>query len=178
MSASQVAETQDHERIWLEPAPGDPTTGRQWCQDDVWTAMAADYDGALPTEYVRADLAAAHSDAAALAMRAAAVKMVESHQLAAKRCSEESDLIHRIRADFLSRSFALKTAGEDLSTLPLPPGGRVLAAMLAAERDRTLEEAAAMVEAEGTCRHVDHVQGFCSCADKAAAIRKLAVGSR
>lgn len=54
----------DHERIWLEPAPGDPHTGRQWCRDDVWTAMAADYDGATPTEYIRADLVAAHVAAA------------------------------------------------------------------------------------------------------------------
>lgn len=39
----------DHERIWLEPAPGaDEDYGRQWCQHEVWE------DG---VEYVRADLA-------------------------------------------------------------------------------------------------------------------------
>ena len=33
------------------------------------------------------------------------------------------------------------------------------------------EACAKIVEEEGDCRHVDHVQGFCACADKAAAIR-------
>lgn len=37
----------DHERIWLEPAPGaDEEYGRMWCQDNVW--------GDDATEYVRA----------------------------------------------------------------------------------------------------------------------------
>lgn len=37
----------EHERIWLEPAPGaDEDYGRQWCQHNVWA------DG---VEYVRAD---------------------------------------------------------------------------------------------------------------------------
>lgn len=39
--------------------------------------------------------------------------------------------------------------------------------IIAAER----EACAKIVEDEGECRHVDHAQGFCACADKAAAIR-------
>ena len=35
------------------------------------------------------------------------------------------------------------------------------------------ERAAKIVEDEGECRHVDHVQGFCACESKAAAIRAL-----
>lgn len=46
-----MSDLTEHERIWLEPAPGgDADYGQQWCQDNVWG------DGA--TEYVRADLAA------------------------------------------------------------------------------------------------------------------------
>lgn len=41
------------------------------------------------------------------------------------------------------------------------------AAAIRAERERC----AVIVETEGPCRHVDHVQGFCACADKAALIR-------
>jgi hypothetical protein len=38
----------DHERIWLEPAPGaDEDYGQQWCQHNVW--------GDDAVEYVRAD---------------------------------------------------------------------------------------------------------------------------
>jgi hypothetical protein len=41
----------EHERIWLEPAPGaDEDYGRQWCQDNVWD------DG---VEYVLADAVSA-----------------------------------------------------------------------------------------------------------------------
>jgi hypothetical protein len=41
----------EHERIFLEPAPGaDEDYGRQWCQHNVWT------DG---VEYVRADTVSA-----------------------------------------------------------------------------------------------------------------------
>ena len=45
----------DHEQIWLEPEPGSPDFGRTWCQDDVYTGEP-DYEGDLPTRYVRADL--------------------------------------------------------------------------------------------------------------------------
>ncbi len=33
------------------------------------------------------------------------------------------------------------------------------------------EACARLVEEEGPCRHVDHVQDFCACREKAAAIR-------
>jgi hypothetical protein len=34
----------DHERIWLEPAPGaDEDYGRQWCQHNVWGDEATEY---------------------------------------------------------------------------------------------------------------------------------------
>ena len=47
----------DHERIWLEPR-GDYADDRSWCQHDVWTTEP-EYEGQPPTEYVRADIAAA-----------------------------------------------------------------------------------------------------------------------
>jgi hypothetical protein len=74
---------QDFARIWLEPAlPGDINGERLWCKDDVWTGDP-DYDGALPTEYVRADLAV---DARlALAFRAGAEAMRDA-AAAAFRC--------------------------------------------------------------------------------------------
>lgn len=50
-----------------------------------------------------------------------------------------------------------------------PPADLAAATVDAVAQER--EACAALVEAEGTCRHVDHVQGFCACADKAAAIR-------
>ncbi len=34
----------DHERIWLEAAPGaDPDYGQQWCQHNVWGDDAIEY---------------------------------------------------------------------------------------------------------------------------------------
>lgn len=42
----------DHDRIWLEAAPGaDPDYGQQWCQHNVW--------GDDATEYVHAEIVAA-----------------------------------------------------------------------------------------------------------------------
>lgn len=36
--------TTEHERIWLEPAPGaDEDYGRQWCQHNVWGDEATEY---------------------------------------------------------------------------------------------------------------------------------------
>jgi hypothetical protein len=46
----------DHPTIYLEPSPGDPHTGREWCQHDVWSDRLDDYDGVASTKYVRADL--------------------------------------------------------------------------------------------------------------------------
>jgi hypothetical protein len=36
------------------------------------------------------------------------------HAAAAKRCSEEADVIHRIRSEYLAKSFALNTAADDI----------------------------------------------------------------
>lgn len=47
----------------------------------------------------------------------------------------------------------------------------VIAAALRACAEREREACAKLVEAEGECRHVDHVQGFCACQPKADAIR-------
>lgn len=44
-------------RIFLEPGKGDPEYGPMWCEDDVWTGVAAYADDGPPTEYVRADIA-------------------------------------------------------------------------------------------------------------------------
>ena len=47
----------DPERIWLEPGEGFyPTFGRTWCPADDWEGEGI--------EYIRADLAAAHTRAA------------------------------------------------------------------------------------------------------------------
>ena len=46
----------------------------------------------------------------------------------------------------------------------------------ASVRDETLEEAAALVEDEGPCRHVDHLQDICACLAKAAMIRAMKGG--
>lgn len=51
-AAAASGPLQDHERIWLEPAPGD-SEGRTWCQDKLWPE---DEGQPEPTEYVRADL--------------------------------------------------------------------------------------------------------------------------
>ena len=45
----------DHPVIYLEPGPGD-YTGRQWCQDDVWTGDPDFREYGPPTLYIRADL--------------------------------------------------------------------------------------------------------------------------
>lgn len=55
-----------------------------------------------------------------------------------------------------------------LSAAPAPPSP-----VPSSERDDIIEMCARIVEDEGPCRHVDHVQGFCACAEKAAAIRSL-----
>lgn len=55
----------DHERIWLEPQHATyGLEGRLWCQDDVFTGADGYENDPPPTEYVRADLAAAELAAA------------------------------------------------------------------------------------------------------------------
>lgn len=51
-AAAASGPLQDHERIWLEPAPGD-SEGRTWCEDKFWPENEGEPE---PTEYVRADL--------------------------------------------------------------------------------------------------------------------------
>jgi hypothetical protein len=63
-------------------------------------------------------LATALAAARAAGMREGMEKaagMVRTHAAAAKKCSEEADVIHVIRADYLSRSFALNTAADDIT---------------------------------------------------------------
>lgn len=51
----------DHERIWLEPAPGaDEEYGRQWCQNNVWGDDATEY---MLAELVNQTLEDAQHDA-------------------------------------------------------------------------------------------------------------------
>jgi hypothetical protein len=53
----------DPERIWLEPGEGfNPNYGRTWCPADEWEGEGI--------EYIRADLAAAHTRAAVEAAEA------------------------------------------------------------------------------------------------------------
>lgn len=51
----------DHEYIWLEPAlheneSYESYSGRQWCQDDVWSGECVGEECGGPTKYVRSDL--------------------------------------------------------------------------------------------------------------------------
>lgn len=67
----------NHERIWLEN-PNQPFghDGRQWCQDKVWPQFDGDLE---PVEYIRADIAAAHTRAAVEAERAACETVAREH---------------------------------------------------------------------------------------------------
>jgi hypothetical protein len=58
-------------------------------------------------------LAAALAEARKAGLREAAAK-VRVHAAAAKRCSDESDVIHRIRAEYLAKAFALNAAADDI----------------------------------------------------------------
>jgi hypothetical protein len=58
---------------------------------------------------VAARVAAAKSDG----MREAA-GIARVHAAAAKRCADEGDVIHRIRAEYLANSFALNAAADDI----------------------------------------------------------------
>jgi hypothetical protein len=61
----------DPERIWLEPGEGfNPNYGRTWCQADEWEGEGI--------EYIRADLAAAHTRAAVEAAEARIVAWTEA----------------------------------------------------------------------------------------------------
>lgn len=72
------------------------------------------------------DRVARHAEVAALvaagqeAVREACAKIVEAHAAAAKRCSEEGDVIYRIRAEFLANSYAIQSAADDVRVTPIP----------------------------------------------------------
>jgi hypothetical protein len=79
----------DHERIWLEnEKDADPSVGRLWCKDKVWPTDSEDGE---PTEYIRADIAAA---ARAAALEEAA-KVAEQQW---KRPRSGFAIAHSIRA--------------------------------------------------------------------------------
>lgn len=77
--------------------------------------------------------------AQAVAMREACAAIVDAHAAAAKRCSEEGDVIYRIRAEFLANSYAITQAADDVRVTPLPHAD-ALAAQLAAERAAGVRE--------------------------------------
>ena len=54
------------------------------------------------------------------AMRADCAAIVDAHAAAAKRCSEESDVVYRIRAEFLANSYAITQVADDVRVTPLP----------------------------------------------------------
>jgi hypothetical protein len=54
------------------------------------------------------------------AMRTDCATIVDAHAAAAKRCSEESDVIYRIRAEFLANFHAITQAADDVRVTPLP----------------------------------------------------------
>jgi hypothetical protein len=84
---------------------------------------------------------AAREAAAAEAMREACAAIVAAHAAAAKRCSEEGDVIYRIRAEFLANSYALTQAANDVRALPLAPdAAAVLARVRAEERAKVQAE--------------------------------------
>lgn len=56
---------------------------------------------------------AALAEARKAGLREAAAK-VRVHAAAAKQCSDESDVIHRIRAEYLAKAFALNAAADDI----------------------------------------------------------------
>lgn len=61
-----------------------------------------------------ADALAARERAAFLRGMERAAGIVRTHAAAAKQCSEESDVIHRIRAEYLAKAFALVAAADDI----------------------------------------------------------------
>lgn len=67
-----------------------------------------------------AQIKAAAFKRGAEAMREANAAVVDAHAAAAKRCSEEGDVIYRIRAEFLANSYAIQSAADDVRVTPIP----------------------------------------------------------
>jgi hypothetical protein len=80
------------------------------------------------------------------AMREACAKIVEAHAAAAKRCSEEPDVIYRIRAEFLANSYAIQQAANDVRVTPISSEAAALARVRAEARRAGMEEAAGIAE--------------------------------
>jgi hypothetical protein len=95
----------DHERIWLEPGDGDPSVGRLWCKDDVWTGDLA-YEGEMPTEYVRADIHAAR--VAELELQANLKDRIVAWLREEVRKSRTDD------SDFVTDSFQVEVVADEL----------------------------------------------------------------
>lgn len=81
----------DPERIWLEPGEGFyPTFGRTWCPADDWEGEGI--------EYIRADLAAAHTRAAVEQERAdceAAIDKLIAQSHKVMRETSTGDELHK-----------------------------------------------------------------------------------
>jgi hypothetical protein len=100
------------------------------------------YSGSLLTP---AEVAAREA-AAAEAMREACATIVDAHAAAAKRCSEEGDVIYRIRAEFLANSYAITQAADDVRVTPISSEAAALARVRAEARRAGMEEAAGIAE--------------------------------
>lgn len=71
-----------------------------------------------PDEIIAAldEIAARERAAREKALREAAER-IETHAAAAAQCAAETDIIHRIRENFLAKKFALETAAKDVRAL-------------------------------------------------------------
>lgn len=111
---------------WVQNGAGEPSCQRWshgrwtvhgdvgWTPAQVATLMHLRYLGPCHTPAEVAALVAAGQEG----MREACAAIVDAHAAAAKRCSEEADVIHRIRAEYLAKAFALKTAAADIRARP------------------------------------------------------------
>uniref|UniRef100_A0A6M3KA61 Uncharacterized protein n=1 Tax=viral metagenome TaxID=1070528 RepID=A0A6M3KA61_9ZZZZ len=105
--------------------------------------------------------------------------LVEANDRLLRYATVEAELdAHMARADGLSKQLAQVEHQRDTAQA-LKEGlerdfDAALAEVARKARREALEEAAALVATEGCCRHDDHVQDFCACAEKAEAIRALA----
>lgn len=78
---------------------------------DAWAAAIRDLP--LPHGPLAAAERAAEARGRVAGLREAAAK-VRVHASAAKRCSDEGDVIHHIRAEYLAKAFALNAAADDI----------------------------------------------------------------
>lgn len=92
-------------------------TARNWTSGIKTVAQqdlsAAIRDLPLPHGPLAAAERAAEARGRVAGLREAAAK-VRVHATAAKQCSDEGDVIHRIRAEYLAKAFALNAAADDI----------------------------------------------------------------